>query len=98
MSLQSIVNKLDHAHKAGISSQKSLALIRLTATLPRKTTRWNVRYVLIINGLIENLMKTSIFLHFIHDNDDDTSARCIPYNVAVNVKSEAIIAIHHNNG
>lgn len=57
-----------------------------------------MRYVLIINGLIENLMKTSIFLHFIHNNDDSTSAGCIPYNVAANVKSETIIAIHHNNG
>lgn len=57
-----------------------------------------MRYVLIINGLIENLMKTSIFLHFIRDNDDSTSAGCIPYNVAANVKSETIIAIHHNNG
>lgn len=57
-----------------------------------------MRYVLIINGLRENLMKTSIFLHFILDNDDSTSARRIPYNVAVNVKSEAITAIPHNNG
>ncbi len=38
MSLQSIVNKLDHAHKARISSQKAPAVSRLIATLPRKTT------------------------------------------------------------
>lgn len=99
MSLQSIVNKLDHAHKAGIWRQKALALSRFNSNTPQKNgSRWNMRYVLIINGLIENLMKTSIFLRFIHDNDDSTSARCIPYTVAVNVKSEAIIAIHHNNG
>lgn len=55
-----------------------------------------MKYLLSINGLTETLMKTGIFLHFIQY--DNTLAKHIANNMMVNVKSETIIAIHHNNG